>query len=512
MRYELRFITHFIMKLSDINFTLIQKRAFLKIAMELVKIDNHFHCNEVGVLTYLEKECNIQVDDIEMIHYISLSQAVDVLKLLDADIIYRIIEAFEKIVCVDNDIDIRENILLTALKMSILPQYSNWVNIISINDANSDCSQNQLAFVEKEYDTQCHVFFDNEFELLSLEKKLEKIGINLFYLPAEIKKIESFWTRVEENNKNSLALKHSLQFITPLDKRLNAKDAFLNLKEINQTSFYHTLLLHYKIVPDQIKPNAFLILKVKSGDLLNDFGNLYCNSDFMIISLDQDPKRRINDFLSLLIKPDLFISVDGYYKVLYEYLSEKSQMLGIIEVDNNFQLYFKNINSEKIVMKSYPQSCTFYLLLLKYGKLGITSQLFNDALTFLEKIDCDKYCSNGTFDLNALLNDLRLHVSNVSTLVYNLIIIYSTLSTKDIYSNSFLEYIKQIIKHRASLKNYVNSALTSLEEGECCDDFKILYDSTYKNYYIKAELSLFKKRGKENYTPLTESELWKKLK
>ena len=59
------FITLFFMsEFENIILTPIQKRAFLKIAMELVKIDNLFHCNEVNVLSLLEKEFDIQADDV----------------------------------------------------------------------------------------------------------------------------------------------------------------------------------------------------------------------------------------------------------------------------------------------------------------------------------------------------------------------------------------------------------------------------------------------------------------
>ena len=513
MRYEPSVHNAFFMsEFANIILTPIQKRAFLKIAMELVKIDNLFHCNEVNVLSLLEKEFDIQADDVEMIHYISLSQAIAVLKQLDREIIARIVAVFENIVCTDNDIDIKENILLTAIRMSLLPEFSSWSTIISIDDANSDCSTSQLAFVEKTYDVNAHDFFDNDYERLFLENELAKAGIKLFYLPSEIKKIESFWTNVETANHNSLALRHSLQFITPIDKRVDIKDAILNFENINLTSFYNTLLLRYKIVPDKIEYNTFFLLKIKSGDLLNDFGNLYTNSDFLVISLDKDVKKRISAFLSLMVKPDLSISVDGYYKFLYEYLSEKCKMLGEMEIGKNNQLFFKNINREQVVFKSFPQSCTLYFLILKYGKSGVASNLFNDAYDFLQNIDASLYQSQGVFDMNLLLSDLENRNCKQAILLHNIIVIYSALSTKDIYSDKFLDYIKQIIKHRSSLKSYINSAFDELNEGGICDSFKINYDSEYKTYNINADISLFKKWEKESCIPLIDSDLWKRLK
>lgn len=500
------------MKIADINFSLIQKRAFLKIAMELVKIDNLFHCNEMDIISFLEKECNVQTNDIEMIHYLSMSQAINVLKQLDHAGINEIINVFEKIISSDNNIDTKENILLSSIKMALLPEYSKWVSIISIDDATSDCNQNQLAYIEKVFNRNCHSFFNNDYELLHFKTELKKAGITLFYLPAELNNIKSFWLKI--NDRNSSALNHSLNFITPPDNYYDSSNILTNLNSIDHIAFYNTLILHYKIIPDLINSNSFLLLKIKNGDILDDNGNIHNYSDFLIISLDENIKQRITDFLSILTKPDLFIPVDGYYKVLYEYINKKSQMLGTVEIDNNFQLFFKNINSERIIVKSHPQSCALYFLLLKYGKLGLSSNTFNNALLFLENLKKDTHNKKNYFNSDSLLCDLLKHNDKESVMLYNLITIYSTLSTKNVNSVDFIDYIIKIIKHRASLKNYINTAFRSLQENNNCNDFKITYDPEYKTYYVKADISLFKtkKTDKSNSIPLTESNLWNRLK
>lgn len=500
------------MKISDINFSSIQKRAFLKIAIDLVKIDNLFHFNEMDIISYLEKESNVQTNDTEMIHYMSMSQAINVLKQLDPSCINETINIFEKIISSDNNIDTKENILLSSIKMALLPEYSQWVSIISVDDATSDCNQKQLAYIEKGFNKNCHSFFDNDYEFLHFKTELKKAGISLFYLPAELNNIESFWLKI--NDKNSSALNHSLNFITPPDNYYDSSNILTNLKSIDHTAFYNTLILHYKIIPDLINCNSFLLLKIKNEDILDDNGNIHNYSDFIVISLDENIKQRITAFLSILTKPDLFIPVDGYYKVLYEYINKKSQMLGTVEIDSNFQLYFKNINSEKIIIKSHPQSCALYFLILKYGKLGLSSNTFNNALLLLENIKTNMHKNKDSFNPDPLLYKLLKHNNKESIMLYNLITIYSALSTKDNYSVDFLDYIIKIIKHRASLKNYINTGFRSLQENNNCNDFKIIYDPVYKTYYVKADISLFKTRkaDKNSSIPLTESNLWSQLK
>ena len=62
------------MKLSTI-----QSRALFKIAVDLVKSDSQIHCDEIAELQKLQENFNLDIDETEMIHYLTLQDAISIL-------------------------------------------------------------------------------------------------------------------------------------------------------------------------------------------------------------------------------------------------------------------------------------------------------------------------------------------------------------------------------------------------------------------------------------------------
>ena len=56
----------------------LQKRSVLKIAIEVVKADNKIHSKEISVLDSLQDKLGLAQEELDLVHYTPLSDAVAV--------------------------------------------------------------------------------------------------------------------------------------------------------------------------------------------------------------------------------------------------------------------------------------------------------------------------------------------------------------------------------------------------------------------------------------------------
>ena len=99
------------LNLDSINLGGTQRRAVMKLAVELVKADDRIHSKEVAVLDELQSMLGLEQEELDLIHYLSLENAVECLNDLDEDSTERVTGLFKDIMCSDNDIDFEENLL-----------------------------------------------------------------------------------------------------------------------------------------------------------------------------------------------------------------------------------------------------------------------------------------------------------------------------------------------------------------------------------------------------------------
>ena len=128
----------------------IQKRALFKLAVDLVKADKQIHKDEVSLLDNLQRACDIGVSDLEFIHYISLQQAIACLQTITVECKQEVIDILKSIVGVDSDIDSRESLLLTAIRLSLEDASHSWSMVVSTSDIEAECLSNQIVYLERE--------------------------------------------------------------------------------------------------------------------------------------------------------------------------------------------------------------------------------------------------------------------------------------------------------------------------------------------------------------------------
>ena len=504
------------MEFSDISalkLTPSQKQAVFKLAVELVKADKRIHSQEVFALKSLQEALSLEQEQVDLIHYSTMQNAIGILKGVDDVSKAALCGLFGSIMCSDNDIDFDERILLSSVTMSISSESETWCSVITVPFVDSQSSERQIIFLEKQHCASAHCVFDDAYDNLLISKAFSDIGLKLLYLPDIMKRLSSqLGLQSKSQDGKFELLKRSMEFIVPAGNKIKLNNLDSALESLDTPTFLRVVLSRYDLSTEIVPYDAFLLLKISDSQVLNDSNALEGNTNFLCIDLSRDVKKRIFEFISRFDEQDHLISYEGYYKFIYDYLSSESKSVRPIRLDAGFQFYAGDDTSRQIVFESSPQARTFYLLLLFYGSYGIHQSIFNESVDILEAANVGKYVRDGVFDYLAFKSRLIKMGGEASRLIVNTMEIYRCVSTKDDENPDFIRYVENILKHRSSLKNYINKGFAACEVLANSDRFMVSYDSKSKSYSVSAAMSNFRIGTGSETMSLQDSSLWKNLK
>ena len=249
----------------------IQKRAVFKLAVDLAKADKQIHGNEVALLNSLQDELNVSKEELDMIHYMSLQDAMGALKTLDSETKESIIKSLEAMVGVDVDVDKREQLLYGSIKMALSDESCDWVNVVSVCGVDAECSSEQIVYLEKSKCNSAREILDDKFENLLISKALNDVGLQLFYLPQIKQKIDV------------ALLQKSMSYILPSSELATDINIEASLANTSSVAFFNSFCTSYRMSPGQVNFTAFLALKIQESEILNDEGRLSRSIDFLCI-------------------------------------------------------------------------------------------------------------------------------------------------------------------------------------------------------------------------------------
>jgi len=496
------------LNLDSINLGGTQRRAVMKLAVELVKADDRIHSKEVAVLDELQSMLGLEQEELDLIHYLSLENAVECLNDLDEDSTERVTGLFKDIMCSDNDIDFEENLLLSSISMSCDSGSRDWCRILSTNAPESEVPEKQIVFLESKVSEAAHLVLDDKYDNLLISKAFGDIGIEFFYLPDIVRE---FVKHLEDDDKSGL-FQRSMEYLVPAGDKIKLNHLKESLATLDTGTFYHLILSRFNIAPERIPYPAFLLTKIRDSHILDDSDTMRRTVDFLCIDISSEVKKRILAFVSRFDERRDLLSYKGYYKFLYDYLSSEAKITNPISINSKGDFILGS--GEIIRFKSAPQAKTLYLLLLSRGHKGISQTDFNKAVSFLKALDINEYLtSSGDFDFPRFNEYLAGKADEYAHLILDTITIYRTLSTKDCRKKNYLEYIQSILQHRSSLKTYINTGFASARKLANPELFMVRFDIEALTYSIPASPSLFTSSLEGSSTvPMTDSPLWKAIK
>ncbi len=489
------------------SLTLLQKKCVFKIVVELVKADSLIHENEVQMLDNLRTDFSLTQEDLDASHYISLEMAVDSLRQLPAQTRVGILSLFERTIRVDNDVDAQENLFLSALKLALGAESASWCGIVSVTGVDVEVLNSQVVYLEEEFAAEAHQVFDDESDFLLVSKAIGDIGLQLFYLPQVKKDLDSLGGASRSAGYYSL-LQRALGYLAPFGDKDKMSNISAVLQALDAMSFYKIVLSRYGITPDRIAPKSFLLLKIRDSYVLDD-DDAFCKTvDFLYLDTQQEVKRRILSFVSVFNEKAFRISYEGYYRILFDFLSSESKLMSRVRLDEGLDFFLCDISASPMRFESSPQSRSFYLLLLHKGPSGIEQSVFEQAVNYLQSRS-----EEADWDVLSFEEELVRKEAPWADLIYNLVRIYGSLSTKDVDSPSFLKYILTILRHRSSLKNYINNGFMSEPRLANKAQYCVAFNALTKSYYIPISLSMFEMVDASVDAPvkLSESSFWQQL-
>ena len=496
------------LNLDSINLGGTQRRAVMKLAVELVKADDRIHSKEVAVLDELQSMLGLEQEELDLIHYLSLENAVECINDLDEDSTERVTGLFKDIMCSDNDIDFEENLLLSSISMSCGIGSRDWCRILSTGAPESEVPEKQIVFLESKVSEAAHLVLDDKYDNLLISKAFGDIGIEFFYLPDIVRE---FVKNLEDDDRSGL-FQRSMEYLVPAGDKIKLNHLKESLATLDTGTFYHLILSRFNIAPERIPYPAFLLTKIRDSHILDDSDTMRRTVDFLCINLSSEVKKRILAFVSRFDERRDLLSYKGYYKFLYDYLSSEAKITNPISINSKGDFILGS--GEIIRFKSAPQAKTLYVLLLSRGHKGISQTDFNKAVSFLKALDINEYLtSSGDFDFPRFNEYLAGKADEYAHIILDTITIYSTLSTKDCRKKNFLEYIQSILQHRSSLKTYINTGFASARKLANPELFMVRFDIEALTYSIPASPSLFTSSLEGSSTvPMTDSPLWKAIK
>lgn len=465
----------------------------MHLAVDLAKADRQIHAGEVAILNECQKSLGMTDDEIEMIHYMSFQECISALEPLSQARKDEVMAWYEKIVEADVDVDVRERILLSAIRMAFSKESSRWTRILSVSGVETDCSSNQIIYLEKKRCESSREVLDDEFNNLLLTKALNEVGLQLFYMP-RVKKIIDL----------ELLCK-SMDYILPAGTRSSAPD----LDCVDSVSLFGAFCSTYRLSPGNVDFDAFLMLKLQEGEVLNDEGAQTRSMDFICIDVSSGLKDRVAHFVNLLDAPGNKLSYDGYYRLLYDHMMSASSVVSRIFIDEKFGFFLTDADNQKLRFESAPQAKTLYLLLLRYGVGGISQECFEEALELVDTLRSES--ADQPWDYLGFRNHLSKLHTPAAMLVLNIMTIYACISTKNPECEGFLNYIQTIIRQRSALKNYIAGGFSCITHLLDKDTYCVQFNHSAKSYCLATDVSLISIEQNGVVIPLKESELWQSL-
>jgi hypothetical protein len=324
--------------------------------------------------------------------------------------------------------------------------------------------------------------------------------MQLFYLPHILQLLAE-----GDAERTTDVLRKSIEYIVP-SSHVNTLEHFRNsLQEMDVVKFTKLVETQANIRPEQIGMDAFLMIALQDTFVLDDDTNHHRTRDYLCINVASSVKSKVLKLVEQMQTSNLSINYYGYYRLLFDFLNADVRLMSKIVIDSHLDFVLLDLNDQHITFKSAPQAKTLYLLLVYYSK-GIAQSLWNAA----EEL-CKQLGERNWMDILDLKIALTRLGNEPALLIYNIISIYETISNRSADAVRLLEYVRSIITHRSSLKNYINAAINQVEQLANKDFYLVEFDPLSDAYRVQINADWLQIHSDDGIIPIASSPLWKKL-
>lgn len=378
--------------------------SILKLVIDLIKVDNKIHRDEVSCIERIIARYQYSEEDIKSVHNISLSEAINTLQNLDLSERITIINQLEEIVASDNNIDLCERILLSCIRLALQEETHDKVEIINVDARGFDGYDNQLVYLEQREFKSTKKIISQNFDTYS--RQLKNLGIDFFFFPH----IAQLFTQ------SYPYITPTIELLFPTFSHIKDGDKKELIQKCKTSDLYNFICKSMGKSCNIFRFKSFLLLKIQNSN-----HNELHTIDFMCIDCSNNPQNVMEHIIkSLLFEiPQESIPYEGCYRTFFEMLSEKSKQNYPLLL-SGYSFYLKGSENIALDIKGSERKTLFTLFLL-HGEEGISNSAFaslsKDSQLWHEIITIYRYFAN---EKNYELVENALHSNEEPNVIINL--------------------------------------------------------------------------------------------
>lgn len=438
--------------------------AILRLVIDLIMADNKIHRDEVSWAKNLSLRYQYTDEDMMKVHDISFCEAIDTLQQLDTVSRNEVITSLREIISIDNETDISERIIITAILMALQEDSCQHVQFLSTDACAFDNFDRQLIYLEQKANPAITQAIKNCHTAIS--QQLKACDIEFFFYPHIVERLI----------QSQPHIKPAIEILVPTFSSIEQSD-INKYKTSDYCSYIHSMM---GSDTEPFRFDAFLMLKIQSS-----FKKDKHTADFVCIDCSQKPIETLYNLINHLSteEPSCTIPYHGCYRIFFDMISQHSKRCyNILLEDNLFYLYdgHKKIS---LNIRGSERKTLFALFLLHVNE-GISNDTFalmsKDTSLGKESIAIYQYFAN---ERNYHEVETALKNGKEPTVITNL---------RDITKrNSHIGYIKRAI-----------TSITSLKEPQNYYPQNIRGEHTY-NILLSSNKIFAKRHSETSIHPLT---------
>lgn len=166
---------------SQVQMTKAERASVMRIFADLIKSDGVIDMREMTILDELKKKYGITKEDEVAAASCTLKDAVGIVSAF-ADIIrYELVADIKRVAMCDDFCAREEALLLTGLRLTLLPKHSDGISFLSIDTPDQVFESSQILYVESEWNDDINGQIKRFYREICTEVRLA--GFEFVYLP-----------------------------------------------------------------------------------------------------------------------------------------------------------------------------------------------------------------------------------------------------------------------------------------------------------------------------------------
>lgn len=480
-----------------------------KLVVDLIKIDRVIHPNELRFIEDMIKYYGWTDETFSQIHNLKLEECILILKQLDTMSRMEILNKLEKLIYIDNDLDIKERFLFFAIKLALSDKTKKQSQIISTSNLLTDFYSKQIIYLEKKTNKNINNEIDKNYD--KIDAIFQKGGLDFIYLPKILERIKS---------SKSEIVSSTMKYIIPTYSNCN------NLIDgVETCDFYNYIFNSIDKNTTSIKFDSFLLLKIQTNFVIDDrTGRMKKIVDFLCYDFTDNVVDTVWDLYYMLYfdrckHSELFYN--GYYRMLYSIITEKSKVKSKIIIDSEKRFILEDALNNNIIEFSGIQEKVLYLLYWIYGNKGLSKSVFNDVIENLEFwIKHYPRIENSDEDMSIdFLKSYSAKIGEIENVVNNIICIYKYFTKTFVTKTKFDTYLSlpekllKICVNRSEIRSKINGEIRKVPSVKNLQDYMIQDRNNKTIHYINLDIDYLELYDiqKEEKMNITDSEFWRSL-